>query len=81
MKLSATGKRRAILIVSLISAPLLVTWLLFPQMDYLPPVKRDAVDAFLQFPPGANVETNEKEIISKLVERFNPIWMALRNRP
>jgi multidrug efflux pump subunit AcrB len=72
MKLSSTGKRRAVLIVSLISAPLLVTWLLFPQMDYLPPVKRDAVDAFLQFPPGANVETNEKEIISVLVDRLQP---------
>ena len=72
MKLSSTGKRRAILIVSLISAPLLATWLLFPQMDYLPPVKRDAVDAFLQFPPGNNVETNEKEIISKLVDRLQP---------
>jgi multidrug efflux pump subunit AcrB len=72
MKISSTGKRRAILIVSLISAPLLATWLLFPQMDYLPPVKRDAVDAFLQFPPGSNVETNEKEVISKLVERLQP---------
>jgi len=72
MRVSATGKRRAILIVSLISAPLLATWLLFPQMDYLPPVKRDAVDAFLQFPPGNNVETNEREIISKLVDRLQP---------
>ena len=69
MKISSTGKRRAILIVSLISAPLLATWLLFPQMDYLPPVKRDAVDAFLQFPPGSNIETNEKEVISKALER------------
>jgi len=72
MKLSATRIRRLILIVSLVSAPLLVTWLLFPQLDYLPPVKRDAVDAFLQFPPGNNVETNEKEIISKLVDRLQP---------
>ncbi len=72
MKLSATRTRRLILIVSLVSAPLLVTWLLFPQLDYLPPVKRDAVDAFLQFPPGNNVETNEKEIISKLVDRLQP---------
>lgn len=72
MKISATRTRRTILIASLISAPLLVTWLLFPQLDYLPPVKRDAVDAFLQFPPGSNVETNEKEIISKLVDRLQP---------
>ncbi len=72
MKVSATGKRRTILIASLVTVPLLITWLLFPQLDYLPPVKRDAVDAFLQFPPGSNVETNEKEIISKLVQRLKP---------
>jgi len=72
MKVSATGKRRLFLITGLISAPLLVTWLLFPQLDYLPPVKRDAVDAFLQFPPGNNVETNEREIVSKLVDRLQP---------
>ncbi len=72
MKVSATRTRRLILITSLVTAPLLVTWLIFPQLDYLPPVKRDAVDAFLQFPPGSNVETNEREIISKLVERLQP---------
>ncbi len=72
MKASSTGKRRLLLIASLVSVPLLVTWLLFPQLDYLPPVKRDAVDAFLQFPPGANVETNEREVVSKLVERLQP---------
>jgi len=72
MKVSATGTRRTILIISLVTAPLLLTWWAFPQLDYLPPVKRDAVDAFLQFPPGANVETNEKEVISKLVERLQP---------
>lgn len=72
MKVSDSGKRRFILITSLLAAPVLITWLLFPQLDYLPPVKRDAVDAFLQFPPGNNVETNEKEIISKLVTRLQP---------
>jgi len=72
MKVSSTGKRRMFLITGLITAPLLVTWLLFPQLDYLPPVKRDAVDAFLQFPPGNNVETNEREIVGKLVDRLQP---------
>ncbi|HSM69440.1 MAG TPA: efflux RND transporter permease subunit, partial [Xanthomonadales bacterium] len=72
MQASATGKRRLLLIASLLTVPILVTWLLFPQLDYLPPVKRDAVDAFLQFPPGANVETNEREVVSKLVARLQP---------
>jgi multidrug efflux pump subunit AcrB len=72
MRASSTRLRRTVLIVGLVSAPLVVTWAMFPQLDYLPPVKRDAVDAFLQFPPGNNVETNEKEIISKLVSRLQP---------
>jgi multidrug efflux pump subunit AcrB len=72
MKTSATGRRRLILISSLVSLPILITWLLFPQLDYLPPVKRDAVDAFLQFPPGANTDTNESEVVATLVERLQP---------
>lgn len=72
MKASDTGKRRVFLIAGLLTAPLLITWLIFPQLDYLPPVKRDAVDAFIQFPPGSNVETNEREVVSKLVERLQP---------
>jgi len=72
MGFSATPRRRLALIGSLVTLPFLLTWLLFPQLDYLPPVKRDAVDAFLQFPPGSNVETNEREIASKLVERLQP---------
>ena len=72
MKASDTGKRRFLLIGGLLTTPFLITWLLFPQLDYLPPVKRDAIDAFLQFPPGSNIETNEREIISKLVDRLQP---------
>lgn len=72
MQTSATPTRRVALIVTLIGAPLLASWALFPQLDYLPPVKRDAVDAFLQFPPGSNVETNEREVVSKLVARLQP---------
>jgi multidrug efflux pump subunit AcrB len=72
MKASATHWRRAGIIIKLVALPLLITWLLFPQLDYLPPVKRDAVDAFLQTPPGATWEMKEKEIVSTLVERLEP---------
>ncbi|NNK34181.1 MAG: efflux RND transporter permease subunit [Xanthomonadales bacterium] len=72
MKASATGPRRAAIVATLVAIPLLMTWAWFPQLDYLPPVKRDAVDAFLQTPPGANWETKEKEIVSTLVERLDP---------
>jgi multidrug efflux pump subunit AcrB len=72
MKASGTHWRRAGIIVKLIAIPLLITWALFPQLDYLPPVKRDAVDAFLQTPPGATWEMKEQEIVSILVERLKP---------
>jgi multidrug efflux pump subunit AcrB len=72
MKASGTHWRRTGIIVELITIPLLLTWLLFPQLDYLPPVKRDAVDAFLQTPPGATWEIKEKEIVSILVDRLRP---------
>jgi multidrug efflux pump subunit AcrB len=72
MKASGTHWRRARIIVKLIAIPLLITWALFPQLDYLPPVKRDAVDAFLQTPPGATWEMKEQEIVSILVERLKP---------
>ncbi len=72
MRLSATPLRRGVIIATLLVTPLLITWALFPQMDYLPPVKRDAVDAFLQTPPGANWDSKEKEIVNTLVARLDP---------
>jgi len=72
MKASGTHWRRTGIIVKLIALPLLLTWALFPQLDYLPPVKRDAVDAFLQTPPGATWDMKEKEIVSILVDRLKP---------
>jgi multidrug efflux pump subunit AcrB len=72
MKATHTHWRRAGIIIKLVAIPLLLTWALFPQLDYLPPVKRDAVDAFLQTPPGATWEIKEQEIVSTLVERLQP---------
>jgi len=64
--------RRLILIAVLMSIPVITTWMLIPKLDYLPPVKRDAVDAYFDFPPGANIEMIESEIIDVMVERLRP---------
>jgi multidrug efflux pump subunit AcrB len=72
MRASGTPVRRSAIIGTLIAGPLLLTWLLFPQLDYLPPVKRDAVDAFLQTPPGATWDLKEEEVVSTLVDRLQP---------
>ncbi|MEO1079719.1 MAG: efflux RND transporter permease subunit [Pseudomonadota bacterium] len=51
---------------------LALTVLLWPESNYLPPVKRDTVDSFLFFPPGTNVDTSDREIAQLLIERLEP---------
>jgi multidrug efflux pump subunit AcrB len=78
MKVSGNRRRRLGVITTLAVAPLLITWSLFPQLDYLPPVKRDAVDAFLQTPPGATWSMKEDEIVQTLVDRLEPYMSGER---
>ena len=84
MWLTGTTKRRFALIIGMMGIPILVTVLLIPSLDYLPPVKRDAVDAFFQVPPGANTDTVKREVVDVMVERLRPYMEgtkepALRN--
>ncbi|KGK00753.1 efflux RND transporter permease subunit [Thalassotalea sp. ND16A] len=72
MKITRNGNRRLLLSASLLAIPVMVTIFAMPNLDYLPPVKRDAVDANLQFPPGANVQTIEREVVNPIIERLKP---------
>ncbi|WDE10204.1 efflux RND transporter permease subunit [Thalassomonas haliotis] len=72
MWLTNSGKKRLLLSLSLLTIPLVITYLAMPSLDYLPPVKRDAVDANLRFPPGANINTIEEEVVKPIVERLKP---------
>ncbi|NVJ97822.1 MAG: efflux RND transporter permease subunit [Alphaproteobacteria bacterium] len=45
---------------------------LIPQLNYLPPVKRDTVDSFLFFPPGTNIDTADREIAQVVDARIQP---------
>lgn len=72
MRLSATQTRRLITIVVLMSVPVGGSLLLMPKLDYLPPVKRDAVDAFFNFPAGASQDFIEQEVMAKVVDRLQP---------
>jgi multidrug efflux pump subunit AcrB len=64
--------KRLSLAATLLILPVIVTIIAMPKLDYLPPVKRDAVDANLRFPPGANIKTIEKEVITPIVARLKP---------
>ncbi|MEL7450742.1 MAG: efflux RND transporter permease subunit [Pseudomonadota bacterium] len=79
-RLSDTPVRRYVSIALLMGIPAITTFMLIPKLDYLPPVKRDAVDGFFQFPPGANTEVIETEIVKTIVDRMEP-FMSGRREP
>ncbi len=80
MRITSTSKKRWILASSMISVPILITWLAIPKLDYLPPVKRDAVDAFFQFAPGTNLATIEDDVVQPVVARLAP-YMSGEKQP
>jgi multidrug efflux pump subunit AcrB len=59
-------------IVALVLLPCILAWALMPRMDYLPPVKRAAIDAFFSFPPGMSPTIVDREIGQTLLERMQP---------
>ncbi|WP_199610926.1 efflux RND transporter permease subunit [Flocculibacter collagenilyticus] len=72
MRLTGTPVRRTLLIVGLITVPLSLTYFLMPKLDYLPPVKRDAVDAFFNLPAGANSAFVKEEVMDVVAKRLEP---------
>lgn len=72
MWLTGTQPRRVGWIVVLMVGSVLLTYMLWPESNYLPPVKRDTVDSFLFFPPGTNVDTADREIAQLLQARLAP---------
>lgn len=84
MWLTGSGRRRLALIAGLTLAPVAIAWAMWPQLNYLPPVKRDAVDAFVGFPSGASADMIRKEFAEVVVDRLDPYMKgekepALRN--
>ena len=72
--------RRYALIGGLIAVPLVATPILLPNLDYLPPVKRDAIDAFFMLPAGADVEWVRSDVVQTVIERLEP-YMAGNEEP
>lgn len=78
MRLTSTPRKRWTLAAVLIAVPVGASYLLLPEMDYLPPVKRDAVDAYFQFPPGMSEQTIADEYIKVLDARMAPFMRGER---
>ncbi|NOU51267.1 efflux RND transporter permease subunit [Pseudoalteromonas sp. JBTF-M23] len=72
MNLTSSRTRRVLLTVVLIGVPVSVSWLALPKIDYLPAVKRDNVDTYLQFPPATNINTLEQDVVNVMIERLQP---------
>ncbi len=72
MGLTDTQPKRLSWIGGLMISAIMLTVLLWPETNYLPPVKRDTVDTFMFFPPGTNVETADREIAHLLIDRLEP---------
>ncbi len=72
MMITDTPGRRRAWIAGLILVPGLATWTMVPSLDYLPPVKRDAVDVFFDFPDGVTIDFIDDEIAKPIMERFEP---------
>lgn len=72
MQATSNNKKRIGIAVTLMGLPLIATMMLLPKLDYLPPVKRDAIDAFFNFPQGASSEFIEEEVMDLVVQRLQP---------
>ena len=80
LRFTDTRTKQLAWIAGLLVAPLALAWLMLPQLDYLPPVKRAAIDAYFSFPPGMSPEAVNREMVPKLLERMKP-YMDGRAEP
>ena len=72
MRVTSGRRNQWLWVGGLVGVPILLTVLLMPKIDYLPPVKRAAVDAFFNFPPGMSPERVNAEIAPTLLARMRP---------
>lgn len=72
MRLTDTPRRRMGWIACLTVVPVAAGWLLFPSLNYLPPVKRAAIDGFVAFPSGASADMIRTEFAEIVVDRLDP---------
>ena len=72
MNLTDTRPKQLGWIAALLVLPLILTFAFKPRLDYLPPVKRAAIDAYFNFPPGMSPDVVNKEIVPKILARMKP---------
>jgi multidrug efflux pump subunit AcrB len=76
MGLTSTPRKRWLWIAGLISSSVIGTWLLIPSLQYLPQVKRAAIDGFIQFPAGATVDFADRNIARPVINALQPYMLG-----
>ena len=72
MNLTDTSLKRQLWIGGLIVGSIVGTWLLLPSLQYLPQVKRAAIDGFIQLPSSATVDVVRDEVARPIIDRLTP---------
>jgi multidrug efflux pump subunit AcrB len=72
LRVTDTRSKQLAWIGALLLVPLAGAAWLLPPLDYLPPVKRAAIDAFFTFPPGMSPETVNRELLPMVLQRMKP---------
>ncbi len=72
MNVTNTPRQRQLWIGGLILGSIVGTWLLTPSLQYLPQVKRAAIDGFIQLPAGSTVNVVDKTIARPIIDRLAP---------
>lgn len=72
MNATNTPRQRQLWIGGLILGSIVGTWLLTPSLQYLPQVKRAAIDGFIQLPAGSTVDVVDKTIARPIIDRLTP---------
>ena len=78
LRVTDTRRKQLGWIAGLLIGPLLLSWWLLPPLDYLPPVKRAAIDSFFEFPPGMSPEAVNRELLPAMLERMRPYMRGER---
>lgn len=70
--LTNSRKNQIWVITSIVAISTISMVLLLPKVDYMPAVKRDALDTIMKFPSAANMDYIEHDIAQPIVKRLAP---------
>ncbi|MBM70423.1 MAG: acriflavine resistance protein B [Haliea sp.] len=73
-----TDRARMRWVLSILGFSALVVVLLLPKVDFLPKADVDAVESYLDLPPGTSLDTIESEVFGEIERRLQPYYSGER---